>query len=228
MVESEKLSGIYVIPSYENSKIWFGVLFVRSGVFNGAVFRFNVLLPDNFPDDKILPVSTFFKHIASILSENLVFQSVVFQNEIFHPLVCPYTGTCDLSFAFQDWRKGVDHIWQILKLVQLLFVDVTETSQFTKKYSHPEAADLLASNFEKFKEKALESVTLSKEKIYDPPSSHDPHYIVFENFQEDIHRSMIEKIMQKKDIIDKPNLPSHLGLSWVKEGEFKPLSKEDL
>lgn len=60
MVESEKLNGIYVIPSYENSKIWFGVLFVRSGVFNGAVFRFNVLLPDNFPDDKILPVSIFF------------------------------------------------------------------------------------------------------------------------------------------------------------------------
>lgn len=112
--------------------------------------------------------------------------------------------------------------------MQLLFADVTETSQFTKKYSNPEAADLFASNFEKFAEKAAESITLSKEKIYDPPSSHDPHYIAFENFQEDIHRSVIEKILQKKDIVDKPNVPSHMGLSWVKEGEFKALSKEDL
>ncbi|KAL5279900.1 AKTIP family protein [Megaselia abdita] len=209
MVESEKLSGIYVIPSYENSKIWFGVLFVRSGIYNGAIFRFNILLPDNFPDDKILP-------------------SVVFQNEIFHPLVCPYTGTCDLSFAFQEWRKGVDHVWHILKLVQLLFADVTEASKFTNKYSNPEAADLMTNNFGKFSEKAVESMSLSKEKIYDPPSSHDPHYIAFESFQEDIHRSVIEKILQKKDIIEKPNVPSHLGLSWVKEGEFKALSKEDL
>lgn len=86
---------------------------------------------------------------------------------------------------------------------------------------------MLATDFEKFKVKAAESVTLSKDKIYDPPSSHDPHFIVFENFQEDIHQSVIEKILQKKDIVEKPNVPSRLGLSWVKEGEFKALSKEE-
>lgn len=104
---------------------------------------------------------------------------------------------------------------------------MTEASKFTKKYSNPEAAELLSTSFEKFAEKAVESMTLSKDKIYDPPSSHDPHYITFESFQEDIHRSMIEKILQKKDIIEKPNVPSHMGLSWVKEGEFKALSKEE-
>lgn len=132
-----------------------------------------------------------------------------------------------MTFAFQEWRKGVDHIWQILKLVQVIFADISESTKYTTKYSNTEAADLLGSNFEKFAEKAIECVNLSKEKIYDPPSSNDPHFIAFENFQEDIHRPVIEKILQKKDIIEKPNVPSHLGLSWVKEGEFKALSKDE-
>lgn len=37
--------------------MWFGVLFVRQGMYQGAVFRFTITLPDNFPDGEC-PVST--------------------------------------------------------------------------------------------------------------------------------------------------------------------------
>lgn len=30
--------------------VWFGVLFVRSGVYEDGIFRFNITLPENFPD----------------------------------------------------------------------------------------------------------------------------------------------------------------------------------
>lgn len=67
MLQSENLQGIYVIPSKESSLsefliysfyfvtsdfylVWFGVIFVRSGLYEDGVFRFNVILPDNFPD----------------------------------------------------------------------------------------------------------------------------------------------------------------------------------
>lgn len=36
--------------------VWFGVIFVRQGFYVDAVFRFTILLPDKFPDDKTLPV----------------------------------------------------------------------------------------------------------------------------------------------------------------------------
>ena len=36
--------------------VWFGVIFVRQGFYKEAVFRFNILLPDKFPDDKTVPV----------------------------------------------------------------------------------------------------------------------------------------------------------------------------
>ncbi|XP_064542521.1 protein crossbronx isoform X2 [Drosophila montana] len=55
MIESEKVSGIYVIPSYANSLQWFGVFFGRQGFYENSVFRFSILLPDGFPDDKTVP-----------------------------------------------------------------------------------------------------------------------------------------------------------------------------
>ena len=41
--------------------VWFGVIFVRQGFYKEAVFRFNILLPDKFPDDKTVPVSAEWK-----------------------------------------------------------------------------------------------------------------------------------------------------------------------
>lgn len=71
------MRGVYVIPSYENSLRkfftffqtflyktsfnslldWFGVIFVREGVYNEGIFRFSITLPDNFPSDTKAPVS---------------------------------------------------------------------------------------------------------------------------------------------------------------------------
>jgi hypothetical protein len=30
--------------------VWFGVLFIRQGVYQDAIFRFKVYIPDNYPD----------------------------------------------------------------------------------------------------------------------------------------------------------------------------------
>lgn len=67
MLLSENMQGVYVIPSRENSLcmhervfiilflygyflVWFGVIFVRSGLYEDGVFRFNIMLPENFPE----------------------------------------------------------------------------------------------------------------------------------------------------------------------------------
>lgn len=73
MLQTENLQGVYVIPSKESSLsknnfcnprlkflfvlfisfifvAWFGVIFVRSGLYEDGIFRFNVIFPENFPD----------------------------------------------------------------------------------------------------------------------------------------------------------------------------------
>lgn len=204
MVAAEKIPGIYVIPSLKTSLCWFGVFFVREGYYEGAVLRFSILLPSKFPDDTEIP-------------------RLIFQNDVFHPLVCPYTGTLDITGAFPTWKIGDDHIWHVLKYLQLAFVDPWEVLQMSPSAWNKEAADLLAQNRAEFIARANLTVSQSKEHVYDEPTSDDPHYIVFEKFNPETHGPVIEKI--KTETTDTDSSPSSLiGLSWVKPGEFKALS----
>lgn len=85
MVREQSIPGVYVIPSAQSSLckiysepfflplfaettsinnfllcfilVWFGVVFVRKGVYQGGVFRFTLFIPENFPDTKSPPVS---------------------------------------------------------------------------------------------------------------------------------------------------------------------------
>ena len=84
----QKLPGIYCIPSANSSLLWFGVLFIRQGPYQEGVFRFvnmlytdipvitplfrfQVLIPDNYPDGDV--------------------PKVVFESHVFHPCIDPNT-----------------------------------------------------------------------------------------------------------------------------------------
>ena len=82
----QKLPGIYCIPSANSSLLWFGVLFIRQGPYQEGVFRsiefclnpvtdallrFQVHIPDNYPDGDV--------------------PKVVFENHVFHPCIDPNT-----------------------------------------------------------------------------------------------------------------------------------------
>ncbi|XP_055838806.1 protein crossbronx [Episyrphus balteatus] len=206
MVAAEKISGVYVIPSFGNSLSWFGVIFVRAGYYAEAVFRFNILLPDRFPQDTALP-------------------TIIFQNDIFHPLICPFTGTLDITADFPVWKVGEDHIWQVLKFLQFVFLDPWESLKASPSVLNKEAADLLAQNRAEFIARAKKCAEQSKQQVYNAPTSEDPHYIIFEKFNFETHGPVIEKI--KSNNFENDSSPScSVGLSWVKEGEFKALSLE--
>ncbi|KAH8321550.1 hypothetical protein KR074_008287 [Drosophila pseudoananassae] len=212
MIESEKLSGIYVIPSYENSLQWYCVFFGRQGFYAESVFRFSMLLPDRFPDEKSLP-------------------SIIFQQDVTHPHVCPFTHTLDISHAFPEWRCGEDHLWQLLKYMQAIFSDPVDSIRGieTDKLKNAEAAELLINNRQEYAARVQENIKESKAHIYDTPPTEDPHYIVFEKFQQDVHGPVLERIKagrNKAEASQQANGGHATGLSWVKEGEFKPLSIE--
>ncbi|XP_030387246.1 protein crossbronx [Scaptodrosophila lebanonensis] len=213
MVKSEKLSGVYVIPSYANSLQWFGVFFGR-GFYADSVFRFSILLPDRFPDDK------------SVLS-------IIFQHNVVHPHVCPFTHSLDISCAFPEWRTGEDHIWQVLKYMQTIFADPVESIRnVTVELNNAEAAEILTHNRGEYAACVKQCIEENKAHIYDMPPTQDPHYIVFEKFLPEVHGAVLERIRTSNadDIVTsaEPQTTGGIatGLSWVKEGEFKPLSIE--
>lgn len=152
-------------------------------------------------------------------------QKVIFQSELVHPLICPYTGTLNISDAFPKWNPTEHHLWQLIKYIQFIFAHpVACLSNETVKISNQEAADLIRNQkHTEFEEKAKECVRISKDKIYEEPPTEDRHYITFSMFDDEIHQDVLDKIKNKCETTSTSPAPS--GLSWVNKGEFKALRK---
>nr|XP_029716860.1 protein crossbronx homolog [Aedes albopictus]XP_029729575.1 protein crossbronx homolog [Aedes albopictus] len=204
-LQNEDLAGIYVIPSFENSFLWFGVIFVRSGPYKDGVFRFTLSLPEKFPNDATVP-------------------TVVFQSETFHPLIDPYNGTLELTEAFPKWKSGDNHVWQLLKFIQYIFASFDEYMSLAEQSANNVAYELYGQNRSEFLRKVEECVRLSQSRLYDPAPVQDRNYIVFDRFDKDIHGPVLESLKQGR--ANEVTTPPSSGLSWVKEGVFQPLSKQ--
>ncbi|XP_026469896.1 protein crossbronx homolog [Ctenocephalides felis] len=210
LIQNENITNTYVIPSFESSFLWFGVIFLHEGFYAEAVFRFNIIIPETFPDGGV--------------------PTVIFQNKVYHPHINENTGVLDLSIGFSNWKFSDNHIWQLLKYIKWVFhnADANPRNEILNK----EAFELLHSNRSEFTDKVKLCVQASIEAIYDPPPTTDKHYIAFEKYNEAIHEPLRE--MLRND--ESKSLPGtltdnrssgNLGLSWIEKGSFTPLSKNN-
>lgn len=150
---------------------------------------------------------------------------MIFQSELCHPLICPFTGILHIGDAFTTWNPTEHHLWQLLKYIQFIFVHpIACLSNDTMKVSNVEVADLLRNQkHAEFEAKVKECVRISKDKIYDPAPTEDKHYITFSMFDDEMHRNTLENLKIKSGIAS--SSPPPIGLSWVNEGEFEALRK---
>ncbi|GAB0090197.1 Protein crossbronx [Sergentomyia squamirostris] len=182
MILSENVRGVYVIPSHDNSLHWYGVIFVRNGVYREGIFRFSITLPDTFPADRKTPVITF-------------------TSEVYHPFICPENKELDTRDAFPEWNTSC-HVWQLLKyLIYILEQpDICLSSPLndqeeSKKCRNVEALQLLEGNRDDFLAKIKVCIQESQEKVYESPSGDDDkHAIIFERWNPAIHDAILEKI----------------------------------
>ncbi|KAF4525971.1 hypothetical protein B566_EDAN000762 [Ephemera danica] len=149
---------------------WFGVMFVRQGMYQGAVFRFTLHIPENFPDSGC--------------------PTLDFQTPVFHPLVCPATGLLDVSRAFPDWNKNSNHIWQVVEFARKTFMKID-----TQHPINIEAAQMYENDLDKFAERAEECVHSSQQHLYDLPPTDDPHYLSFEPYNSAVHDKVKQNML---------------------------------
>ena len=83
--------------------MWYGLLFVRSGLYSGAIFKFTISIPINYPNGGC-PVSI----IIIINMYNYIYiyyiQRIDFQADVYHPLINLETGELETKSKFQRWR----------------------------------------------------------------------------------------------------------------------------
>jgi len=79
--------------------VWYGLIFIRSGIYQGAIYKFTLTLSKGYPDDGC-PVS----FVASCTTINYLPQEFDFQAGVFHPVVNYETGELDIRREFPIWR----------------------------------------------------------------------------------------------------------------------------
>ncbi|CAJ0582403.1 unnamed protein product, partial [Mesorhabditis spiculigera] len=169
------LDGIYVVPSANDPLRWFGMLFVRRGEYAGAILRFTIQMPADFPATNELP-------------------EVKFENDIFHPSIDLKTKILCMSRYFPDgWKRDKHHVYNVLLVVQRIFF----TSQFPpEQAANPEAAILYSSDRKRFREMVLSCVNQTRVRIYDdPPQTNDPNAIWVSPWNSEIHEPQRKQMM---------------------------------
>ncbi|XP_063294488.1 AKT-interacting protein [Pelobates fuscus] len=203
LVVKQKLPGVYVQPSYQSALMWFGVIFIRHGLYQDGVFKFTVYIPDNYPDGEC--------------------PRLVFDMPVFHPLVDPESGELDVKRAFAKWRRNHNHIWQVLMYARRIFYKIDTTAPL-----NPEAAVLYEKDVQLFKSKVVESVRLCNSHLFDQPKIEDSYAIIFSPWNPGLHDEAREKMLaQKKKSEEQMKSSNVTGLSWVKPGSVLPFSKEE-
>ncbi|UYV81215.1 AKTIP [Cordylochernes scorpioides] len=59
LLHKQRLSGVYVVPGARTPLKWYGVLFIRQGLYVGGVFKFVLHIPENYPDCDCPPTLVF-------------------------------------------------------------------------------------------------------------------------------------------------------------------------
>lgn len=203
LVIKQKLPGIYVQPSYKSALMWFGVIFIRHGLYQDGVFKFTVYIPDNYPDGEC--------------------PKLVFDIPVFHPLVDPVSGELDVRRAFTKWRRNHNHIWQVLMYARTIFYKINTTEPL-----NPEAAVLYEKDVQLFKSKVVDSVKLCNSHLFDQPKIDDPYAISFSPWNPAVHEEAKELMFTYKRRPEDHHKGTQMsGLSWVKPGSTQPFSKDD-
>ncbi|KAG2470012.1 AKTIP protein, partial [Polypterus senegalus] len=149
--------------------VWFGVIFIRHGLYQDGVFKFTVYIPDNYPDGDC--------------------PRVVFDIPVFHPLVNPESGELDVKRAFAKWRRNHNHIWQVLMYARTVFYKIQ-----TVEPLNPEAAVLYEKDVQLFKSKVVDSVKLCNSHLFDQPKIDDPYAISFSPWNPTVHEEARQRM----------------------------------
>uniref|UniRef100_A0AAQ4S6V3 Akt interacting protein n=1 Tax=Gasterosteus aculeatus aculeatus TaxID=481459 RepID=A0AAQ4S6V3_GASAC len=184
-------------------KLWFGVIFIRHGLYQDGVFKFTVYIPDNYPDGEC--------------------PKLVFDIPVFHPLVDPVSGELDVRRAFTKWRRNHNHIWQVLMYARTIFYKINTTEPL-----NPEAAVLYEKDVQLFKSKVVDSVKLCNSHLFDQPKIDDAYAISFSPWNPAVHEEAKERMFTHKRRPEDAHKGAPVsGLSWVKPGSTQPFSKDD-
>jgi len=138
-------SGVYVVPSFTTLNVWYGVIFLRQGLYRRGIFKFIMTIPETYPDNP--PTINFF-------------------SRVYHPQVRMDTGALNLESAFPSWTPHKNQLGHVLVYLKRMFYKPEAANAY-----NTEAAILWTTRISAFKEEADKCVEESLQNVYVNPEN---------------------------------------------------------
>jgi ubiquitin-protein ligase len=94
--------GVYLVPSLDDLRHFYGVIFVRRGPFTNGIFKFQVRLPEKYNDVNTHPEITFSSYV-------------------YNPHVDPATGALDVKSVYPRWDPHRHYLVTVLTYLKKIF-----------------------------------------------------------------------------------------------------------
>jgi ubiquitin-protein ligase len=142
-LKSHAPGGVYLVPSMDNLRHFFGVIFVRRGPFTNGIFKFSLKLPLQYNDTNMWP-------------------QIVFSSHVFNPYVDEKTGELDIQSAYPTWDPSRHYLVTVLTYLKKIFY----SKNFTDARANPQARELAENDTEAYRQKVDECVRESQKNVY--------------------------------------------------------------
>jgi len=143
-LKSHAPGGVYLIPSLDNIRLFFGVIFVRRGPYTNGIFKFTLTLPPKYNNINQHP-------------------EIRFLSSVFNPFVESETGVLDLKTPYPRWDPSRHYLVTVLTFLKKIFYAKT----FDDAKANSEAKNLAQTNPEGFRTKVDQCVRESQKFVYE-------------------------------------------------------------
>lgn len=142
--------GVTIIPSYDDIRLFHGVIFVRRGAFTNGIFKFTLRCPTNYNEAGTHP-------------------QVKFASYVYNPHVHPETGELDIRSAYPEWNPSKHFLVTVVTYLKRIFYvkDYKNMSvEEQAKIPNQEALHLFQSDPESYRRRVQGCVEESQRSVY--------------------------------------------------------------
>ena len=122
-LKSHAPGGVYILPSMDDLRKFYGVIFVRRGPYMNGIFKFILDLPLLYNDVNTHPI-------------------IKFTSRVYNPYVNPETGILDIETMYPRWDPSRHYLVTVLTFVKKIFYAKT----FQDAVANQEAKELAQTN----------------------------------------------------------------------------------
>jgi len=140
-------SGVYILPSIHNIRLYFGVIFIRRGAYANAVFKFTIKLPTMYNGINTWPTVIFTA-----------------PSNIYNSYIDYDTGELNVKEAFPRWDPQKHYLVTLLTYIKKIFY-IKNFENTKNAILNFQAYDMACNNIDIYKKNIKDCVMQSKQGL---------------------------------------------------------------